>query len=318
MDPHELIAALEASGDYRVLRRLRQAELMSQAPARTRRAVLADVETTGLDCDRDEIIELAMVPFFYTLEGKIVGVGAPFDGLRQPAAPIPAEVTRLTGIDDGMVAGRSIDPAQVAAFAGASLVIAHNAAFDRRFLERFCPALADNPWACSLNEVRWAKEGFDSAKLAYLAMSSGFYYDKHRAVHDCHATIELLSRALPVSGGLALSALLASARGKTLRCWAANSPFEFKDELKKRGYRWNGGEDGTPRAWWIDVAEADIDAEKAYLCTEIYKRDMVFPIAEITAFNRHSDRITPAIANAAAGDEFAMASKSYRASLGSD
>jgi len=294
--PDEMIAALEAHGDYRVLRRLRPPEPMREPPAGARRAILADVETTGLDCEKDEIIELAMVPFFYSLAGEILGVGTPFDGLRQPAAPIPAEVTRLTGIDDAMVKGRSIDSAQVSAFAGNSLVIAHNAGFDRRFLERFCPAVMENPWACSLNEVQWSDEGFESAKLAYLAMSSGFYYDKHRAVHDCHATIELLSRPLPVSGGLALSALLASARGTTLRCWAENSPFESKDELKRRGYRWNGGEDGTPRAWWIDVAEADIDAEKAYLCTEIYKRDVAFPIAEITAFNRYSNRVTPVVA----------------------
>ncbi len=264
---------------------------MLEAPAGTRRAVLADVETTGLDPARHEIIELALVPFFYTVSGEIVGVGAPFDGLRQPAGPIPAEVTKLTGIDDTMVAGRSIDPAQVSAFAGTSLVIAHNAGFDRPFLERFCPALANNPWGCSLNEVRWSDEGFESAKLAYLAMSSGFYYDKHRAVHDCHATIKLLARRLPVSGDLALSALLASARGRTLRCWAENSPFESKGDLKSRGYRWNGGEDGAPHAWWIDVAEAGFEAEKAYLLTEIYKRNVAFPVAEITAFNRHSDRI---------------------------
>jgi DNA polymerase-3 subunit epsilon len=293
--PEEMIAALERHGDYRVLRRLRPTEPLREAPAGTRRAVLVDVETTGLDFETDEIIELAMVPFFYTPAGEIVGIGTPFDSFRQPATPIPADVTRLTGIDAAMVEGSSIDPAQISAFAGTSLVIAHNAAFDRRFLERFCPALAENPWACSLNEVRWSDEGFESAKLAYLAMSSGFYYDKHRAVHDCHATIEILSRPLPVSGDLALAALLVAARGRTLRCWAENSPFDSKDDLKKRGYRWNGGEDGMPRAWWIDVAESDIEAEKAYLRTEIYKRDVTFPIAEITAFNRHSARVRPAV-----------------------
>lgn len=298
--PDEMIAALEANGDYRVLRRLRPPEPLRQAPTGTRRAVLVDVETTGLDCDRDEIIELAMVPFFYTLAGEIIGVGLPFDGLRQPATLIPAEVTRLTGIDDAMVEGKSIDPLQVSAFAGASLVIAHNAGFDRRFLERFCPALAKNPWACSLNEVSWSAEGFDSAKLAYLSMSCGFYYDKHRAVHDCHATIELLSRPLPVSGDLALASLLTSARVRTLRCWAENAPFESKDDLKKRGYRWNSGEDGTPRAWWIDVAEADFETEKTYLRTEIYKRDARFPTAEITAFNRHSARVKPMVIEAQA------------------
>ncbi|HVI97526.1 MAG TPA: 3'-5' exonuclease [Sphingomonas sp.] len=291
--PDEIIAALEAQGDFRVLRRLRPPEPIFEAPAGTRRALLVDVETTGLNPIADEIIELAMVPFYYNADGAIVGVGEAFNALRQPASAIPAEVTRITGIDDAAVAGRSIDPSEVAAFAGGNLVIAHNASFDRRFLERFCPALAENPWACSLSEIRWAGEGFESAKLAYLAMSSGFYYDRHRAMHDCHATIELLSRPLPVTGVPALAALLTSARSATLRCWAQNAPFESKDVLKQRGYRWNGGEDGRPRSWWIDVSEGDIEAEKAYLRTEIYKRDVTLPTAEITAFNRHSDRIAP-------------------------
>jgi DNA polymerase-3 subunit epsilon len=289
-----MIAALEASGDYKVLRRLSVGDPLAEAPRGTRRAVVVDVETTGLDCETNEIIELAIVPFFYTSAGEIVGAGVPFNGLRQPSIPIPAEVTRLTGIDDAMVAGKSIDPSQVAAYAESSLVIAHNAPFDRRFLEKFCPALAENPWACSLNEVSWSDEGFESAKLAFLAMASGFFYDKHRAVHDCNATIELLGRRLPISGHSALSKLLTSARGKTYRCWALNSPFETKDELKQRGYRWNGGEDGTPRSWWIDVPEDALTSELTYLRGEIYRRHVDLPIAEITAFNRHSSRIRPA------------------------
>lgn len=288
-----MIAALEAEGEFKVLRRLRPAASVPEAPEGTRRAILLDVETTGLDPERDEIIELAMVPFFYTHAGEIVGLGTAFDGLRQPGLPIPPEVTRLTGIDNDMVAGRSLDPAEVGTFAGSSLIVAHNAAFDRRFVERFCPALVDNPWACSLKEVRWSAEGFESAKLAYLAMSSGFYYDKHRAVHDCYAAIELLARPLPVTGGLALSALLASARSKTLRCWAENAPYEAKDDLKKRGYRWSDGQDGEPRGWWIDVSEANIASERAFLVQHVYMREITLPIAVITAFNRHSSRIRP-------------------------
>lgn len=287
------MAALEAQGEFRVLRRLRPTESMREAPAGTRRALLADVETTGLDPNRDEIIELAMVPFYYSADDEVVGIGEAFTAVRQPTSPIPTDVIKLTGIDNDMVAGKVIDPTVVAAFAGSSLVIAHNAPFDRRFLERFCPALAQNPWACSMSEVRWADEGFESNKLAYLALSSGFYYDRHRAMHDCHAVIELLSRALPVTGGGALAALLASARSTTIRCWAENSPFESKELLKGRGYRWNGDDNGQPRAWWIDIGEADVEAEKAFLCAEIYKRDFSFRTAVITALNRHSGRVTP-------------------------
>lgn len=292
-DVRAMIAALEVGGDYRVLRRHRPPQPLSSPPVGTRRAIFADVETTGLDPDTDEIIELALVPFFYTPDGRVVGVGEPFSALRQPARPIPVEVTRLTGIDDAAVAGRVINPAEVAAFVGSSLVVAHNAAFDRRFLERFCASFSENPWACSMCEVRWGDEGFESSKLAYLAMSSGFFYDGHRAVHDCHASIELLARPLPSTGNSALSVLLASARTATLRCWAENSPFEAKDLLKRRGYRWNGDNNGQPRAWWTDVTQADLQAERAFLLSEVYRRDFELRTAAIDAYNRYSDRIVP-------------------------
>src|SRR3546814_7720667 len=112
---YEMIAALEAQGDFRVLRRLQLTEPMREVPAGARRALLVDVETTGLDPDKDEIIELAMVPFFYSANDEIVGIGDAFSALRQPALPIPAEVTKLTGIDNAMVVGKAIDPADVAA-----------------------------------------------------------------------------------------------------------------------------------------------------------------------------------------------------------
>jgi len=286
----QLAAALEATGRYRVLRRLVPSPLVDAPPAGTRRAVLLDVETTGLDSGKDEIIELAMVPFYYSANDELVGIGEPYNALREPSVPISAEVTKLTGIDQSMVAGQTIDPTDVAAFAGTSLVIAHNAAFDRRFLERFCPALASNPWACSMTEVDWREAGFESSKLAYLALSSGFFYDRHRAIHDCHATIELLNRPCPPAGRTALQELLASARRSGTRCWADNSPFDAKGILKGRGYHWNGEDNGLPRAWWIDLSNDGLAEEVRYLRREIYKYEAPVRIAELTAFNRYSDR----------------------------
>ncbi|MGR7995816.1 3'-5' exonuclease [Xanthobacter sp. ZOL 2024] len=286
-------ALLEASQDYRVLRRLRPRAPVTGIPEQdTRLGLFVDVETTGLDPSKDEIIELAMLPFRYSLDGIVIDVGEPFDRLREPSAPIPPTITALTGITDTMVAGKKIDPEEAWQFAlPAAVVIAHNAAFDRKFLERFCPSFSVKPWACSMSEIDWAAEGFEGTKLAYLAVGCGFFYDRHRAANDCLAAVEVLSRPLPKSGVNALGHLLARARRPTWRIWAEGSPFEFKDQLKSRGYRWNGEENGRPRSWYIDVADEQRDPELAFLKGEIYQRDIDLKPSRITAYERFSERM---------------------------
>ncbi len=284
---------LDGSPDYRVLRRVAPlAERPVPHGVQTRLGLFVDVETTGLDPAADEIVELAMLPFVYGLDGVIYRVDPPFSQLRQPGRPIPAEVTRLTGIDDALVAGHSIDPDAVAAFiASAALVLAHNAAFDRLFLEAFCDAFAAKPWGCSLTQVPWSEEGFEGGKLGHLVMQAGRFFDGHRAVNDCEAAVELLSLPLPGSGRTALSALLAAARVPGRRIWATQAPFEARARLKARGYRWNDGENGRPKAWHIEVAEPAAEAELRFLQAEVYGREAEIPTTPVTAYNRFSARV---------------------------
>jgi len=291
-DLEAMAAVLEASGGYRVLRCLAARPTLAPPPGvQLRQGLFVDVETTGLDPARDEIIELAMTPFTYGLDGQVYGVGESFAELRQPSKPIPSETTRITGIDDAMVAGTSIDPAAVTAFAApAALVVAHNAAFDRRFLERFCETFTTKPWACSMSEIDWTGEGFEGTKLAYLAGAAGFFYERHRAQHDCLAAVELLARRHPGSGRTGLEQLLERARTPTWRIWAENSPFDLKDQLKSRGYRWNGEAVGGPRAWFIDVTEVAREAEIHFLKTEIYRGEIDLLVRRIDAYDRFSER----------------------------
>ena len=76
-----------------------------------------------------------------------------------------------------------------------------------------------------------------------------------------------------------------------MRIWAEQSPFELKDELKKRGYRWSDGADGRPRSWHIDVDEANEAAETEFLRTTIYLRDVEPRIQAMSAINRFSRRV---------------------------
>jgi Exonuclease len=114
--------ALSLSPDYRVLRRLcprsPSAPLGGQD---VRTAVLLDTETTGLDAQKREVIELGMVKFDYLSDGRIAGVRDTFSGFDEPSAPIPPEVTALTGIRHFKMASRKprkIRPFCAPGFAG--------------------------------------------------------------------------------------------------------------------------------------------------------------------------------------------------------
>lgn len=284
--------ALSRSADYRVLRRLVPRESLSPIGGEpTKIGILLDTETTGLDPARDEIIELGMLKFGYTVDGRIVSVVGTFSAFNEPSAPIPTEITAITGITDQMVAGQSINDDAIAAFIDdAGIIIAHNSGFDRKFAERFWPIFETKAWGCSATEIDWRKHGFDGSRLGYLLNGAGFFHQAHRAVDDCHALLEILALDLPSFEGTALALLLQTARKKTVRVWAEHSPFDLKDILKRRGYRWSDGGDGRPRSWYVDVCETVVHDEVAFLKAEIYQRDVEPRLQVLTAFTRFSNR----------------------------
>ena len=284
---------LEASENYRVLRRLRPSVLSHKPEGRgLRTGLFVDLETTGLDPRQDEIIEIGMVPFIYRIDGLLLGTLPAFSRLREPSIPVPAFVQDLTGLTPERLAGQAVSPDEVAAFApDASLVIAHNAAFDRPFLERFCPAFVNKPWACSMEDVPWDQAGFEGRKLGHLGLQAGFFFDGHRAVDDCHAAIALLGHTGFPENRSALSLLLERARTVWTRLWAEYAPFELKDTLKARGYRWNDGSDGRPKAWFIDRPPEEVEEEVRFLRSDIYQRDVDITVRPVEAADRFTSRV---------------------------
>jgi len=290
---HENLAELlEGTGLFRVLRKQKPpSPALLPEPPDVRTAIFVDTETTGLDQERDEIIELAMVPFCYDPDGRITSIGEAWEGLREPSAPIPPAAGAVHGITDAMVAGQTIDPDAVARFiAPYNLVVAHNATFDRGFLERFCAAFAGKAFACSMTEVDWKGEGHEGVKLSHLAADHGFFYDRHRAVHDCHAALEVLSRPLLKSGGSAMAALLEQARQPTWRIWATGAPYDLKHLLKVRGYHWHDGVQGRERSWYVDVSDAARAGELEWLEREIFRRPINLSQRRLDAVDRYSAR----------------------------
>jgi DNA polymerase III subunit epsilon len=295
MDPalERMADALVESGDYHVIRRLQPRTEYHQPDDNPKLiAAVVDVETTGIDPERDKIIELGICLFEYGRnDGRIYRVIGSWDWLEDPGMPIPPEITRLTGITDQMVVGHRIDDGAVnGLLAEVVLVIAHHAAFDRRFLERRLPAFVAKPWGCSLSDIDWRAEGIRSSALEFIAYALGFFHDGHRAANDCRATLHVLSQPLPQTGRLALAALLEKARTRSWRLWARDAPFETKDLLKARGYAWSPGEFGRPRCWFHDVSDAEKLAEVAWLRANVIGPDQDVWALPITARDRYSDR----------------------------
>jgi DNA polymerase-3 subunit epsilon len=267
---HDAMAhALDAHPDYKVLRRLVPREDWGAVPAGdTTRVIVLDTETTGLDQRSERIIELAMLSVLVdTATGQPVGPVTTYESFEDPGKPIPQAITEITGIDDSMVRGQRIDDARVAELVqAADLIVAHNAGFDRPFVEARLPVFAGKAWNCSFAGIDWKGQGSGSAKLEFLAHERGWFYDAHRALVDCHALLQVLAAPLK-AGPSGLSALIDGATRTRYKLRATGAPFEAKDALKSRGYRW----DTENRVWWITLmGQEALEQEAQWLKSNAY------------------------------------------------
>lgn len=147
--------------------------------------VVLDTETTGLSVRDSKLIEISAA----RMRGR--EVVDTFDTFVHPNGPIPPEIVELTGITDADVAGAPAAPEAVAAlaqFVGGSPVIAHNATFDRSFIEAVQGGTSvSDIWIDSLALSRIALPRLISHKLSFMADLFGCAPVSHRAVDDVAA-----------------------------------------------------------------------------------------------------------------------------------
>lgn len=249
--------------ESRTLQRFRPEQHYANGPnVGLKRGMFVDVETTGLDTATARIIQFAFVPFYFDSDGIISCIGVGEQWYADPDMPIPPEVTALTGITDEMVAGKSLptDASMAAYLDGVTLIVAHNAEFDRPIMERYFD-VATMPWACSYREVPWPAFGCACSKLPHILMEAcGEFAAAHTALIDCHVGLRVLSTA-EHEGRTAFSFLLDSARQPTVRVFASGAPFDLKDRLKARGYRWNA----KAKVWFFDATPETSEQEVQWL-----------------------------------------------------
>ena len=178
--------------------------------------VAFDLETTGLVCGKDEIIEIGAVKFTVeTKAGRVVPkIEKEFETFVKPSMMIPAEASSVNHITDAMVENAPLPGDAIRNFANfcgqGSILLAHNANFDSSFLRdaykknpQFVPG---NPIVDSLAIARTIlpeltdETGKHNHKLGFLAnmfkrrneIAMSIDSDKmHRAVYDCEMLMEV-------------------------------------------------------------------------------------------------------------------------------
>lgn len=262
----------QPSPDFRQLRRIKLPvgeTGLGDPDDPTHVAVVVDVETTGLDIEKDRIIELALRRFRYAPTGHIVEIGKAWSWGEDPGQALPEDVIRLTGITDQDLIGRRIDDRMATnILSSASLIIAHNAAFDRPLIERRLPDLPQRRWACSMNEIDWRAAGFEGRTLGWICTQAGWFFDAHRAEGDVDAVITLLMHER-TDGRSFMWELDESAWSESILIEAIGSAMSTKEVLRARGYRW----DPKAKLWWREVFERNFQDEEAWLAREIYGPD---------------------------------------------
>lgn len=284
----KIAKTLEAYPEYRVLRKMPPLDLQRKAAGPTAKLLILDTETTGLNHQDDEVIDIGLICIEAEVAtGRFIRVIDQYQGLQDPGFPIPEHITALTKITQDMVIGQKIDISRVESIISQSdLVIAHNAGFDRRFAEKLTPAFVDINWACSFAEIPWNVNGFGSSKLEFIANQVGFFYDGHRALVDCVALAHVLDKAM-CGNESAMLHLIDASRRSQYKLLATGAPFEAKDALRENNYRW----DGDAKVWGkILKDDVELNAELDWLKDHIYNRPARVQIEYKHAGLKFSDR----------------------------
>ncbi len=153
---------------------------------------IVDTETTGL-AEEDEPISFGGILIeVRTKNGHLVTHHLSYEGYREPRVPIHPKAQQVHGKSIEDLRGQRFDWQAIARILlQADVVIAHNAAFDRRMLARLAPQISGMNWACSIRSVRWRTGGRQS--LDALCEHFGIKRPQpHSALADCWALERLL------------------------------------------------------------------------------------------------------------------------------
>jgi DNA polymerase III epsilon subunit family exonuclease len=171
--------------------------------------IVLDVETTGLRPYRQRMIEICAIRYEGGVRRDL------FSTLLNPERRLPAYISRLTGIDDGQLAGAPVFPVvaeQLVRFLGDHLLVGYNIGFDLAFINAELKRAGQRPllneWLDLLPLANQLVSGIRRSGLGTLCQLLGVdARERHRATADAEATAVVFGRLLALAAERGLSSL---------------------------------------------------------------------------------------------------------------
>jgi DNA polymerase-3 subunit epsilon len=209
--------------------------------------LILDTETTGLDPEQHQCIEVGAILFDVPHRAVLGQVSFLLPCQANPAEAVNGIAAAVTQRPQPWQAALQCFEAMLAA---ADAVLAHNAAFDRQwFGQGVLPAIT-KPWLCSMEDLRWPPDRHLRANPSVrdLALAYGVpVWAAHRALTDCIYLAQVFERCPELEPML-------QAGLEPRRLYRARLSYEERHKAREAGFRWNEPING---AWSRRLSERE-------------------------------------------------------------
>lgn len=188
---------------------------------------IVDTETTGLDSEKDSIVEIAIILYSLVHACPITSFATLNPLVENPMEcvnHIPQSATQL-GPDNPYDIFLTL-------YNQSDLIVAHNATFDYSFLKNIVP---NKPWICSMNHIEWPCQSSSKALSSIALAHDVGVVSAHRALTDCDILSRLLTR---VAEKISLQDLFENAL-KPRKLFKANVDYHHRQLASTAGFNWH-------------------------------------------------------------------------------
>ena len=202
------------------------------------KVLIIDTETTGLDENKDEVLEIGCILFHVSSRSVLSQVSFLLPVSTNEAEYVNGISAEVTNIDQPWQDGLNFFLKLVDY---SDLIVAHNVEFDRKWFGKGRLPKLEKNWICSLEDINWSfqKSLKSRPSVTDLALSFSIpVWNLHRALSDCFYISEVFKKCNNLE-----ELLLKATEPRFL--YKALVSYEERYLAKNAGFRWNTPVEGA-------------------------------------------------------------------------